>query len=70
MTAQSVLERPEKQCRVKVTKEHVCALRRRLNWSSKTIMYGQLISNKNVKHRFDWCVQQLVLKDLYKDVIY
>lgn len=28
MTAQSVLERLEKQCRVKVTKEYLCALRR------------------------------------------
>jgi hypothetical protein len=32
--------------------------------------YGQLISHKNVKHRLDWCIQQLVLKDMYRDVIY
>lgn len=59
MTAQSVLERLERQCRVMVTKEYVCALRRRLNPSSKTMKYGQLISVRNVKHRLDWCVQQL-----------
>lgn len=59
MIAQSVLDRLERQCRVKVTKGYVCALRRRLNWSSKTMKYGQLISVRNVKHRLDWCVQQL-----------
>lgn len=59
MIAQSVLERLERQCRVKVTKGYVCALRRRLNWSSKPMKYGQLISVRNVKHRLDWCVQQL-----------
>lgn len=70
MTAQCVLDRLDRQCRVKVTKEYVCTIRRRLNWSSKTMKYGQLIYQRNVKHRHDCCIQQRVLKDSYKDVIY
>lgn len=46
LTAQCILQKLEKQCGVQVSKEYVCALRRRLNWSAKHMKYGQLISHK------------------------
>lgn len=55
LTAQCILQKLEKQCGVQVSKEYVCALRRRLNWSAKHMKYGQLISHKNVRLRCDWC---------------
>ena len=69
-TAQSVKERLERQCGVQVTKEYVCEIRRRLNWSAKHMKYGQLISHKNVKHRLDWCIEKMNNKDTFRDVIF
>lgn len=70
LTAQCILQKLEKQCGVQVSKEYVCALRRRLNWSAKHMKYGQLISHKNVRLRCDWCFQQLISKDTYPNVVY
>uniref|UniRef100_A0A8W8LKA6 Transposase Tc1-like domain-containing protein n=1 Tax=Magallana gigas TaxID=29159 RepID=A0A8W8LKA6_MAGGI len=70
LTAQCILRKLEKQCCVQVSKEYVCALRRRLNWSAKHTKYGQLISHKNVRLRCDWCFQQLISKDTYPNVFY
>ncbi|XP_062568676.1 uncharacterized protein LOC134230838 [Saccostrea cucullata] len=70
MTAQTVLEKLEKQCGIKLSREYVCEIRRRLNWSPKNMKYGQLISHKNVKHRLEWCITQLIQKDSFQDVIY
>lgn len=54
LTAQCILQKLEKQCGVQVSKEYVCALRRRLNWSAKHMKYVQLISHKNVRLRCDF----------------
>jgi hypothetical protein len=70
LTAQHVMEKLEKQCGVKVTKEYVCALRRRRNWSAKHMKYGQLISHKNIRIRRQWCLQQLVREETFKNVIF
>lgn len=70
MTAANIQGRLEKQCGIQLSKEYVCMLRRKLNWTPKHMKYGQLISHKNVKHRLDWCLDQLISKDSFRDVIY
>lgn len=70
MTAICVKERLEKQCGVQVSKEWVCHIRRRLNWSAKNMKYGQLISHKNVKHRQNWCIEQLICREKFENVIF
>lgn len=70
MTAANIQGRLEKQCGIQLSKEYVCMLRRKLNWTPKHMKYGQLISHKNVKHRLDWCLDQLTSKDSFRDVIY
>lgn len=70
MTAANIQGRLEKQCGIQLSKEYVCMLRRKLNWTPKHMKYGQMISHKNVKHRLDWCLDQLISKDSFRDVIY
>lgn len=65
MTAANIQGRLEKQCGIQLSKEYVCMLRRKLNWTPKHMKYGQLISHKNVKHRLDWCLDQLISKESF-----
>lgn len=70
MTASNIQGRLEKQCGIQLSKENVCMLRRKQNWTPKHMKYGQMISHKNVKHRLDWCLDKLISKDSFRDVIY
>lgn len=65
MTAANIQGRLEKQCGIQLSKEYVCMLRRKLNWTPKHMKYGQFISHKNVKHRLDWCLDQLISKESF-----
>lgn len=69
-TAESIRNRLETQHGVTITKEYVCALRRKLNWTPSNVKYGQMISHKNVLARLDWSIQEFHKKDTYENVIY